>query len=87
MTTLPLAHTVGGPFPVQQSERAGVSASIQWCLLSFLCQFTLEVEKRKQKDSQEESDETPKLAGLSWLSFLFTPLSLSTFLGDAELNP
>lgn len=49
LTTLPLAHTVGGPFPVQQSERAGVSASIQWCLLSFLCQFTLEVEKRNKR--------------------------------------
>jgi hypothetical protein len=28
---------------------------------------------RKQKDSQEESCETPKLADLSWLPFLFSP--------------
>lgn len=87
LTALPLAHTVGGPFPMQQSERAGVSPSIQWGLLSFSLSVQVKSREKKQKDSQGESDKTPKLAGLSWPSFLFSPQSLNTFLGDAELNP
>lgn len=56
-------------------------------LPSFSLSVQVKCRKKKQKDSQEESDETPKLAGLSRPSFLFSPQSLNTFLGDAELNP
>lgn len=49
LTALPLAHTMRGPFPMQQSDRAGVSPSIQGGFLSFLCQFRLKAEKRNKR--------------------------------------
>lgn len=87
LTALPLAHTVRGPFPKERSERADV----EWFspMVCPIFPYSVQVASRakKQKDSLEESNETPKLADLSWLSFLFSPQSLSTFLVDAELNP
>lgn len=85
LTALPFAHTVGGPLPMEQREKTVECERL--CSMALpLFLWSIQAGSRKQKLSQEEPCEAPKLADLFWLPLLFSP-ELHYIRGDVVLNP
>lgn len=85
LTALPLARTVRGPFPMWGSERADV----EWCgpTVRSIFPHSVQVASKETKGLPGGIRWNPQIGRLVLAVFPFLPQSLSTFLGDAELNP